>query len=157
MNENENSIGQLIEPGPIAYTYDTTGWKIVAATLVFLFVLFILWKIYRYLKNTYRREALQYFSTIENTDINLQKQVLEVNKLLKQVAITAYGRQKVISLQKEKWIDFLNSKSKKAIFSDSTEEVLNQYIYKSALSTQEVEQTKQYLDHARTWISKHEL
>lgn len=110
MNENEtynSAIGQLIEPDPIVYSFNTPGWYMVLG-LFLLTLLVIGFRQYRkYKRNAYRREALKKVEAIL-----LQKEnntIYEINTLLKVIALQLFDRQKVASLIGMEWFSFLNS------------------------------------------------
>ncbi len=61
----------------------------------------------RHKNNRYRREALQKLKFILSKDLSPQETILEINQLLKQVAITHYGRSRVSPLLGKSWVKFL--------------------------------------------------
>ncbi len=61
-------------------------------------------------RNAYRREAQEALSLImhpKESNVPINEQVLAINSLLKQVALTTYGRVNVAKLNDQAWLDFL--------------------------------------------------
>lgn len=92
---------------------DPVGWWPLAFTWWVLFLslgamlLAVIWFwIDRRKRHAYRREALQKLRAIR-TDLPPSSQIQQLNALLKQVALTAYGRQQVAALIDQAWLDFL--------------------------------------------------
>ncbi|WP_346859174.1 DUF4381 domain-containing protein [uncultured Draconibacterium sp.] len=117
MNETTtyNSIGQLIEPDPVKYSFNTPGWYLVLALLVLIVLLVVFIQYRKYRKNAYRREALK-----EIEDILQHKKTraaFEINELLKRTAIQLYGRKKVAALYGDEWFRFLMSCIEKQLIS----------------------------------------
>ena len=62
--ENELELRSIIEPDPIAFTFDTLGWKIILALFILL-SLFLAYKLLiKYKKNQYRRDAVKEIEAI---------------------------------------------------------------------------------------------
>lgn len=153
MNEADinSSIGQIIEPDPIKYSFNTPGWYLVLALLV-LFILIIAFLRYRrYKKNAYRREALSRLSEMVQED--RATLAFEINKLMKILSIQLFGREKVASLIGEPWFSFLNKtmNSKK----NTNFEVFTKAIYNSDYTLSETEKTA-LVAFATCWIKNHD-
>lgn len=110
MNETEtynSSIGQLIEPEPIAFSFNTLGWYIVLAVLLLIVLVIAFIRFRRYKKNAYRREAEAKIAIL------LQQKggsvIVEINTILKIMALQIFGRKRVASLYGSEWFGFLNS------------------------------------------------
>ena len=61
-------------------------------------------------RNAYRREAHEALSQImhpKESNMRINEQVMAINSLLKQVALTTYGRVNVAALNDQAWLDFL--------------------------------------------------
>lgn len=102
-----SSIGSLIEPEVIAYSFNTPGWYVVFG-LVVLFALVIgIIRYRKYKNNAYRREAVKQIETIIQQENN--NTIYEINILLKIIALRLFGRRKVASLIGEEWFQFLNA------------------------------------------------
>ena len=115
-NSEPALVGDILEPDPIPFTFETIGWKILGVVLVLIAIFgFYKWlKLYK--KNAYRREALKQISLVEVGSLTSQEQLNQLNIILKQVAILAFGREQVAELFGENWLLFLDSKNKKSEF-----------------------------------------
>ncbi|MFD1293743.1 DUF4381 domain-containing protein [Lutibacter holmesii] len=107
-------VGTILEPDPLPFTFETIGWKVLAVLLliVLVFTLYKQFKLYK--KNTYRRVAIKKIEAIESS--TAQNEINNLNIVLKQVAITTFGRENVANLFGNEWLVFLDSKSKKGEF-----------------------------------------
>jgi hypothetical protein len=59
-----NSIGQLIEPDPIGYSFNTPGWYMVLVLLMLVAIIIGIVQYRKYKKNAYRREAVRKIESI---------------------------------------------------------------------------------------------
>lgn len=158
MNETStynSTIGQLIEPESIAYSFNTLGWYLVLGLLV-LIVLFVAILQYRkYRKNAYRREAVaQINDFIQQKNENV---VFELNELLKRMTIVLYGRKKVASLYGLEWFNFLVSTSKKQ--SSVSTENFNEFtkaLYNNSYELTETQVTE-LAEFAILWVENHRI
>jgi len=154
--QDENSdpalVGDILEPDPLPFTFETIGWKIVGAVLlIVVIVLFYKWlKLYQ--KNKYRREAIQKLKLIEMQNAESQHKMNQLNIILKQVAIITFGREQVAQLYGNDWFLFLDSKNKKSEFTKYSEN-FSDAIY----SDKDVDETtfKSICKITKTWINEH--
>ena len=154
--QDENSepalVGDILEPDPLPFTFETIGWKIVGAVLLIgAIVLFYKWlKLYQ--KNKYRREAIQKIQLIENQNSESQYKVNQLNIILKQVAIITFGREQVAQLYGNDWYAFLDSKNKKSGFAKYSAN-FSDAIYRD----KEVDETilNSIYKLTKTWINEH--
>ncbi|MDG6774207.1 DUF4381 domain-containing protein [Thiomicrorhabdus sp. ZW0627] len=110
--DNNNPLSQLKDihlPDPIGWWPLAFSWWVLIFSLsaiVFALVWFLL---DRHKRNAYRREALKQMNAIQADDNSeVSERILQINALLKQVAITVYGRQEVAKLNQQAWLDFLH-------------------------------------------------
>ena len=113
LNEPE-AMGTILEPDPLPFTFETIGWKILAVLLVLIFLITLYNQIKLYKKNEYRRVAIKKLEVIESS--KAQNQINNLNIILKQVAITSFGREQAAELFGDDWLAFLDTKSKKSQF-----------------------------------------
>jgi len=107
-------LGSLIEPDPIKFSFETTGWYVLLILIIIsISVLFYRW-LKKYQSNAYRREALKEITNFQKQPII--SSVDNIMILLKKVAMHAYGRQEVASLTGETWYSYLESKGKNTAF-----------------------------------------
>lgn len=141
----------LIEPSPIQFSFNTPGWYFtVIALFIFLLILIVRWVI-RYQKNAYRRQAIKELETCETNEES--GDLANVLTMLKLVAITTYGRDKVAKLSGGDWFKFLELSSKKASFAEIEESVLSAYYNDEKLDN---DSFKKLLSISKTWILTHD-
>lgn len=110
MNETStynSSIGNLIEPEPIGYSFNTPGWYIVFGVLLIIVLVLGFIQYRKYKKDAYRRNAIKQLEFIIQQ--NSSNVIYEINALLKVTALQLFERRKVASLVGEEWFRFLNS------------------------------------------------
>ncbi|HEY9017956.1 DUF4381 domain-containing protein [Thiomicrospira sp.] len=107
----------------------------------------------RHKQRLYRRLAKQELQQINQFDD--QTFLIQINQLLKQVAITTYGRQTCAHLDQQAWLDFLQSKAQFIKMPKAFELINQRYqMQRPALSKQDKAQIQRY---AQRWISGHHL
>ena len=115
MNEIEkysSSFGNLIEPESIAYSFNTPGWYLIFGLILLLIIIVAFIQFRKYKKNEYRRQAIVEIENITKIE-NRSESILELNSLLKIVAIRIYGRTKVAALYGKQWFEFMTTTIKK--------------------------------------------
>jgi len=112
-------VGELIEPKPILFSFETIGWKIVFTVLAVTFIiLFYIW-LRNFIKTKYKRTAINNINTLNQSD----NQVKEIFTNLKIVAITTYGRENTANLSGDIWLKFLNKTGKNTNFNNHKEDI----------------------------------
>lgn len=107
----------------------------------------------RHKQRLYRRVAIQYLNLIDQADD--QAFLTEINRLLKQVAITTYGRQTCAHLDHQAWLEFLQSKAQFIKTPTAFEKISQRYQAEPVcLSDKDKAQIQRY---AQRWISGHHL
>lgn len=142
---------EISRPPEISWFPETLGWQI----LLFLFVLFILYRVYlifkRYMDNAYRRWASEQLSQLTDSSEDIQK----LPVLLKKTALYAYKRADVADLTGQAWEAWLDQECQKTSFSKAPiSGVLNSISYNptAGLSTEQFSQLKQQVNQ---WIRSH--
>lgn len=112
-------------PDPISAWQLAWGWWVLLALMIIIATgSFIYWR-----KNRYRFFAKQrlvvYLNDFEQTQ-NLHLYCQQAAQLLRELAITRYGREAVSSLSGRAWIIFLNTKVKTPLFNDNIADYLTQ-------------------------------
>lgn len=151
INEPE-SIGDILEPDPLPFTFETVGWKFLAVLLFIVFIVVLYKQVKLYVKNSYRRVAIKKIALIKNDNSKSHNQINNLNIVLKQVAIATYGRENVAELYGNDWFLFLDSKSKKSNFVKN-EKYFTDAIYKN----KDVDSTilKEIYKTTVNWINTH--
>lgn len=148
-----SSIGSLIEPEVIAYSFNTLGWYVIMG-LVVLFVLIVgIIRYRKYKMNAYRREAVKQIETIIQQENN--NTIYEINTLLKILALRLLGRRKVASLIGEEWFLFLNSSMN--LQSDIQENQFEKFtnaLYNPATKLDK-HSIEEFAEFATLWVKNH--
>jgi len=151
-----DSYGQLIEPAPVAFSFGAPGWYVLGAILMFA-LLAVAWIIFQqYRKNLYRRQALKLITNAEATHPNSASTLLyETNMLLKQIAMSRYGRWNIAGINGMEWINFLNRSCHKALFDENDDHLLQEQLYgsKEAVNTNKL--VNNFLNKSKEWIRNH--
>ncbi len=102
-----NQLEDIQLPDPIGWWPLSSTWWL----LIFMIGTLLIGVIWYYLdqkkRNAYRTEALAHLATLENSTMPPNQQLLEINALLKKVALTRYSRTEVAPLHDEAWLVFL--------------------------------------------------
>ncbi|MBN3581491.1 DUF4381 domain-containing protein [Algoriphagus aestuarii] len=141
-------LGNIYEPPPVSFTFETIGWTVLGALLMIGLLVGIFFLIRHYLKNRYRREALAALSTVGSEGQNFP----QVFVILKRVAIEVFGREKVGALFGSSWLGFLD-KTGKNVAMNRYEKEINALIYQDQLPDYQVQQA--ILSEAKKWIRTH--
>ena len=145
----------LYEPEPVPFSFDTPAWYVVGG-LVVLALLLGAYRFYaNYKRKAYRRQALTKMDTLQEHLVDGQylAGLLQLKIILKQVAITSYGRVKAASLYGEEWLRFLEGTGKNTAFMPYRDLFLN-----SDTEIQEAvpaKQLKGLLEVSKRWIKTH--
>lgn len=147
-------LGPLYEPEAIRFSFETPGWYILAALVLFVAIFFFYKWIINYKRNAYRREALKNLSLIE-TRFNEQKDVFCLNDvlvLLKLVAIQAFGRKLVAELSGDEWLTFLEQKGTGTPFKKYSSTIFSIAYKQSKIELNEV---SNIIGLTHKWIKNH--
>jgi hypothetical protein len=125
------------------------GWWILAAFFLLLCFTLTYSLIKRARANAYRTQALKQLKALEDQNITHYQ---ALNALLKQTAITAYGRQHVASLSGSSWVDLLERQCSKAKMGEAFKQALDAGLYQKTAPTNADAQAVQF---CRLWIKKH--
>jgi hypothetical protein len=102
-------LSNILEPEPIAFSFNTIGWKVLFVILSIL-IIYVLYQLYlNYKHNQYRRDAIAEMKAL-NQDRQLSELYFITKSvfILKQTALQTYQREKVASLQGDAWLAFLD-------------------------------------------------
>ncbi len=158
MNElDTNTIGELMEPDPIGFSLAAPGWTILLVLFLLALTIFALWKLYKYNKNKYRRLALAEMSAIDFEQEQYSVIIYNTLSLLKRVAITAYGRDNLASIQGLQFLRFLQTKIKGPGFSEGSEKIFTKHIYEGNQASVSSEQLELLQIESINWIKMHHV
>lgn len=146
---NKNSIGELIEPTAIGYSFNTPGWYIIGACVLLLVFITGIIQLIKYKRNAYRRNAVKKIDTLAIN--NNQSAPYEINKLIKIQAIKLYGRLRVGALYGDEWFEFLKtSMGQKRHYNF---EAFSQAIYNPSFNSSETK--SEFIEFAKAWFTNH--
>ncbi|MDO3385766.1 DUF4381 domain-containing protein [Gilvimarinus sp. SDUM040013] len=94
-------------PEPVSWWPLAPLWWVIITVIVGLCVLAAWLALRLYRRNAYRRQALQQLNQLAGESVTPG----DINRILKSVAITAYGKRACASLYGQAWLDFLVSKA----------------------------------------------
>lgn len=95
-----------VTPEPVPWLPQTVGWQVVGAWALAVSILFAVHAWRRWVRNRYRREALDQLHTIASHSHDPSAPG-EIALLLKRTALAVYPRAKVANLYGTDWADFL--------------------------------------------------
>ena len=148
-----NQLEDIVLPPEIGWWPLASSVWITLITLLGLLIGLVWYFLQRHKAAAYRREAkrqLKTFSTMSDRDF-----LIALNQLLKQVAITAYGRKSCAGLNHQAWIGFLKTKAS-FLEQPAALSYLEQRYQLENLNLSENERAA--LDYyAHHWISGHHL
>ncbi|MDA3806785.1 MAG: DUF4381 domain-containing protein [Thiomicrorhabdus sp.] len=105
-----NGLQDIQLPEPITWWPLAFSWWVLILSLTSMLIGVVWYFREQRKRNAYRREAQEALRLImhpKESNIPINEQVLAINSLLKQVALTTYGRLKVAKLSDQAWLDFL--------------------------------------------------
>jgi hypothetical protein len=159
MTDSQNLvIGELIEPTPVSFGFGAPGWYILLATFFIIIMIYLLLRYRRYLKNQYRRSALQELRSLSVESPPLHTYVFSIATLLKRVAITSYGREEIASLYGLGWLDYLKEKNQGIpVFKAETETIFSRSLYQGRKAEIPEENLNELINQSINWIKKHRV
>ena len=153
-----NTIGELIEPSPVSFSFNAPGWYLLLMLFALLLLIAGIRQIIRYRKNKYRREAIALLQTMAQSHSPNAHKLFKTLEILKRVAIISYGREEQAALNGHSWLAFLGRKNKdKAVFSPDIEEVVLYAVYRgSHIKLSPVDMDLLH-EESITWIKSHHV
>ncbi|MDW5287653.1 DUF4381 domain-containing protein [Formosa sp. PL04] len=148
-------LGDVIEPTPVAFTFETLGWKTVFFLLALL-IAFVGYKIYKnYKKKQYLREAVTEIKKLkQQTELSPVELINAILFVLKDTAMQSFSRQEVAGLYGSEWISFLDSKEATANFKND-ETVILDAVYKHEFHENSSFNKDQFTNKSIHWIQHH--
>ena len=147
-----DDLGNILEPDPLVFTFETIGWKILAVLLFMGATLILFRRLKLYRKNKYRREAIEKLKLVKEENVTSQQKINHLNVILKQVAIIAFGREQVAALYGDEWFSFLDSKHKNSDFSKYANSFKNALYNGEGVDQQTLEAISGI---TKKWINQH--
>lgn len=145
-----NDYGDLIEPSPVPFRFDTPGWYVLGGLLLLLLITIVALLVRHYRCNRYRRNALRWLDTAL-PPLTPHQQWREADRVLKYLAMQVYGQATVASLQGEAWMQFLNQcLRRQQPFSTEDGAALQAVLYRDAIAPPAA-----FITKTKYWILHH--
>ncbi len=147
-NVTQVKLEGLYEPPPVAFTFETIGWSVLAVLLVLILILIVFFQIRKYIRNKYRREALIELESINGNTTAFNQTFV----ILKRVAIRVFGREKVGPLYGKEWLGFLEKTGRRVSLVNFEEQIYSSMYNEKELAVKEKEEI---ILNAKKWIKTH--
>lgn len=147
------SLHDIVIPDPVGWWPPSIGLVGLLVGVGGLTIGLIWYYLTQRKQNQYRRQAKEVFDQVIAEAGTPQQKLLLANKLLKQVAITNYGRRQVASLRGEAWVKFLKST---ALHIDQPKQlqIHLEAAYQPHIEFNDIE-IDETLQYAQSWIKGH--
>jgi len=140
---------EVVSPASVSWFPQTTGWICLGALLGGLFLYRGGKRLRRWHHNRYRREAID--RLVHTTEQSFS--IVELNKLLKLTALSAFPREQVAQLSGEEWVRFLNRQCESPPFAPALGKIIAKGAYRQSPLT---DATREELEAAAlSWIRDH--
>lgn len=140
-------LGNLYEPDPVSFSFETIGWKILLIVLILGIIIAALIWIRSYIKNKYRREALARLDQLQKPE-----HLSEVFVILKYTAMITFGRERIGSLIGKEWLLFLDKTGKNSTFQKHSSLILQAIYTDQSPELSDFNLVKKQASH---WIKSH--
>jgi hypothetical protein len=154
------NLNDIVMPASVGWWPLASGWYFLLALSLVALAGFSYRLLQHWLKNRYRREALDELQLLENS---IQKSsekdagLRQVPVLLKRTALSVYPRSDVASLTGKDWIGFLNSGLKTPVFTESIAGTLEKVAYSTAAQgPADSASITALLTASRHWLKNHQ-
>lgn len=157
-NELLAQLHDIQLPDPVGWWPLAFSWWIMIFSVTSILIGFLWYYLDLKRRNAYRLKAQQQLKAIRHAiDLKDTEKVAQINRLLKQVALTAYGRNKTASLQSQEWVGFLAQNCNYiAQPQNLTQAIELGYRNPNSLSQQQrLELLNSLADYAAKWIKGH--
>ena len=156
-----NRLQDIVVPPAVSYRPQTIGWYAIGAILLLL-IIWIGSRIVAHRRATrYRRAALDELVVIEQrlTGSDRSAALVDLDALVKRVALVAYSRQRVASLSGAAWLSFLDTTFHGTGFSAGEGKALADLPYQSARQREQLAADKAaaLVALVRRWIRGHRV
>lgn len=155
------NLHDIVMPGVVSWWPVASGWYVLSSLVLITVAWFGYSSLKDWVNNRYRRTALNELRLLATGICNEgehDSSLRQIPVLLKRAALTAYPRRQVASLSGKNWYDFLNSKVKEPVFTESVIAVLDLVSYsKGDLETLDPGASKALLNASKYWLQNHQV
>lgn len=141
-----DGLHDFYQPAPPAWTPQTVGWYVLFAIIGLLTLWLTFRAVRRWIADRYRREALRELPATAPDGLSA---------LLKRVALVAWPREKVASLNGDAWLNFLNDTSRDNAFQRAPGNRIEEIALRSETISPEDSQALREI--AANWIRRHRV
>lgn len=152
-NPSLRDLSEIVPTTDISLWPQTPAWTVLALLLAVWLLRILRTRYRRWLRNRYRREALDALKTLSRQ--GEAPQVASINEILKLAALAHQERQHVAGLSGTAWTAWLNAQVAQPAFSSSSVQALSEGLYASAHSLSATE-AERLLQEARHWVVQHQ-
>jgi hypothetical protein len=164
MNSNDpaslQNLNDIVMPAAVNWWPLASGWYV----LIGIMLISVLWFGYRtlqnWLANRYRRSALlelQQLAFGVQDDKSRDSSLKKLPILIKRTALSAYPRQQVANLSGIDWFNFLNSSTKKPLFTESLLAAMEYISYSNKeLNAIDAQTINDLLAASSDWVKRHQ-
>jgi hypothetical protein len=138
-------------PEPVSWWPPAPGWWLAVFVSLACLVLLMNFLRRRVRQNRYRRVALKKLASLEDHGSDMARVLEEISAILRRVAIQAYGRERVVPLTGDAWLDFLDKTGRTTAFSSGAARVLGPDLYRPSVEA-DIDQVRKI---AAGWIREH--
>ncbi|MCW8924871.1 MAG: DUF4381 domain-containing protein [Xanthomonadales bacterium] len=153
------NLNDIVLPAQVNWWPLATGWYFLFALALIVLAWFGYRSIKRWSSNRYRRAALEAFHRLErdmHDDARRGDGLRQIPVLIKRTALSVYPRKQVASLAGAGWHQFLNSKTKKPLFTEPVAEILDRVSYSAGdLNEISPQAAATLLEATHHWLKNH--
>ncbi len=159
MNDTETfTIGTLMEPDPIRFSFGAPGWFILLGVGLILLLVYGLIAYLRYKRNRYRRNAIGILSAMDLSGREVSASITRIAEVLKRVAMTSYGRTETAALSGQAWLNYLDQRNKGVfVLSVDSRKLIAEHLYRSPPDGISVNELEEFRSTTIQWINKHHV
>lgn len=148
LDQLKDQLKGIISPAPGFEL--APGWWFLLILSIAALVLLGAWFAQQYRARAYRRQAIKQLRDFGARPEGIEPE--DINGLLKQVAMTTFGRTEIAPLTSQDWVEFLNRTCSSAVFSDHLKYFVAEGIYKA---DREAAPKQEFLRFAQQWVKQH--
>ena len=155
------NLNDIVMPATVGSWPLATGWYFLSGLLLIGLAWFGYRLLQHWMRNRYRRAALSELQLLANRINNPEERdavLRQIPVLLKRTALSVYPRDEVASLTGTDWHQFLNSKLKHPLFTESIGEILDKAAYSTGdLQDIDPHAATSLLGVSRLWLQQHQF
>ncbi len=154
------NLNDIVLPVPVAWWPLAIGWYFLSGLVLIVLAWLVYRLLQRWVNNRYRRAALRQLQLLAERIQSTQERDANLGQipiLLKRAALCAYPRRRVAFLTGKDWVDFLNSRVKNPLFTQSTAGTLTKISYATGESRAvDAQAATALINASRQWLNQHQ-